>query len=155
MSEKDPMTIDERRKDIHKMWGRYRDASRKEKRLLLDEMMLVTGMHRKSLIRIIKGRLSCQKRETQRGTIYGAAVADAVRVIARSLDYPCAERLKPNLVWLAKHLVEHKELVIKAETFEKLEQISISTLKRLLKRIGRSEEKIADRKPSPGKRNSL
>ena len=38
MSETEPMSIDERRKYIHKMWGRYRKGSKKEKGELLDEM---------------------------------------------------------------------------------------------------------------------
>ena len=49
MSEQDPMDINERRKYIHKMWGRYREAGRVEKGKLLDEMGQVTGMHRKTL----------------------------------------------------------------------------------------------------------
>ncbi len=57
MSEKDEMTIDERRKYLHKMWGRYRDASKQEKRQMLDDMEHVTGLHRKSIIRILNGRL--------------------------------------------------------------------------------------------------
>ncbi len=101
MSETEPMTINERRKYMHKMWDRYRKAGRKGKGYLLDEMEQVTGMHRKSLIRILTGRLSRKKRSRERGVTYGAAVLDAVQVIARSPDYPCAERLKPNLVWMA------------------------------------------------------
>jgi len=38
MSEQDPMDINERRKYIHKMWGRYREAGRTGKGKLLDEM---------------------------------------------------------------------------------------------------------------------
>ena len=45
------MTIDERRKYLQKVQGRYKKASRKEKSRLLDEMDAVTGPHRKSLIR--------------------------------------------------------------------------------------------------------
>jgi len=155
MSEEEPMTIAERRKYIYKMWERYRKASKSEKGRLLDEMEQVTGMHRKSLIRLVTGRLSRKKREKERGPTYGAAVADAVRVIARSLDYPCAERLKPNLVWIGKHLMAHQELQTCSETFEKLARISVSTLKRMLKRVGRSEAKLAFRKPPTRQRNQL
>lgn len=155
MSEIDPMTIDERRKYLYKMWERYRKANRTEKKVLLDEMEHVTSMHRKSLIRILTGRLSRKKRKRQRGPTYGAAVADAVRVIARSLDYPCAERLKPNLGWMGKHLVRHQELRIEPETLTKLDQISVSTLKRMLKKVGRADPKLADRKPPRSQRNHL
>ena len=155
MSEEEPMTITERRKYIYKMWGRYRKSSKSEKGRLLDEMEQVTGMHRKSLIRILTGRLSRKKRVRERGPTYGAEVADAVRVIARSLEYPCAERLKPNLVWMGEHLMGHDELEIRSETFEKMARISVSTLKRMLKRVGRSEAKLAFRKPPSRQRNHL
>jgi hypothetical protein len=155
MSEMDPMTIDERRKYLYKMWERYRKATRTEKGKLLDEMEEVTGMHRKALIRILTGRLSRKKRLRERGPRYGAPVADAVRVIARSLDYPCAERLRPNLVWMAQHLVRHHELQIGPETLCKLDQVSVSTLKRILKKVGRSDAKLAYRKPPRRQHNSL
>ena len=61
MSEKVPMTIDERRKYLYKMWERYRNANRKEKGKLLDEMENVTDMHRKAIIRILSERLSRKK----------------------------------------------------------------------------------------------
>lgn len=46
MSETDPMNIDERRKYIHKMWGRYKQAKKREKSLLLNEIEAVVEMHR-------------------------------------------------------------------------------------------------------------
>jgi hypothetical protein len=147
MIETEPMTINERRKYIYKMWGRYREAPKGEKAKLLDEIGEVTGMHRKSIIRILNGRLSRKKRERERGRAYGAEVDDAIRVIAKSLDYPCGERLRPNLEWMAQQLTVHHELVISEETLKKLRQISLSTLKRILKRVGRSEPKLAYRKP--------
>ena len=147
MSETEAMNIDERRKYIHKMWGRYREANKKEKGELLDEIEAVVGMHRKAIIRLLKGRLSRKKRSRERGREYGVEVDDVVRVIARSLDYPCAERLQPNLVWMARHLMQHGELVVGVETLAKLGQVSISTLKRSLKRIGRSEPKLATQRP--------
>lgn len=155
MSETEPMSVNERRKYIHKMWGRYRKARKGEKGKLLDEIEAVTGMHRKSIIRILNGQLSRKKRKRERGRTYGAEVDDAVRVIARSVDYPCAERLQPNLMWMAKHLVKHEELRIRAETLEKLERISCSTLKRTLKRVGRSEPKIAMRQPKRRQRAGI
>jgi len=66
MSENDDMTIDERRKYIHNMWGRYRDSSKVEKSLMPDQMEQITGMHRKSIIRINNGYLSRKKWSNQR-----------------------------------------------------------------------------------------
>lgn len=48
-------------------------------------------------------------------------------MIAESLDYPCAERLQPNLVWMAKHPELHGELKLSAEVPQKLARISVST----------------------------
>ncbi len=155
MSETDPMTINERRKYLHKMWERYRKANRSEKGRLLDEMEQITGMHRKALIRVLTGRLSRKKRARERGPAYGAIVADAVRIIAYSLDYPCAERLKPVLGWMAKHLASHHEIRLEPETLHLLEQISVSTLKRILKKMGRADPKLAYRKPPRPQRNHL
>jgi len=155
MSETDPMNINERRKYLHKMWGRYRKVNKQEKGRLLDEMEAVTGLHRKTLIRTLNGQLSRKKRSRERGRTYGVQIDDAMRVIARSLDYACAERLQPNLVWMAEHLNRHGELRVGKESMQKLERISVSTVKRILKRIGRSEPKLAARKPKRPQSNSL
>ncbi len=155
MSETDPMNVDERRKYFHKMWDRYRKASKKEKTRLLDEMGAVTGMHRKSILRTLNGQLSRKKRKRERGRVYGVDIDDAIRVIARSLDYPCAERLQPNLGWMAHQLSIHGEIRPQPETLEKLGRVSTSTVKRILKRVGRSEPKIAYQKPKRNPSNSL
>jgi hypothetical protein len=153
MSYEERMTIDERRKYLHKVHFRYWQASRKERSALLDEMEAVTGLHRKALIRLIKGDLARKPRSQQRGKTYGSEVKAAVQVIAESLDYPCAERLQPNLVWMARHLIQHGELQTTPEVLEKLEQISVSTLWRLLPPAERS--RVAHRKKRPGAPNPL
>ena len=122
MAETDPMTIDERRKYIHKIWGRYRDASKREKSMLLDEAEKITHLHRKSILRLLNGRLSRKKRGKERGKTYGTRVGDAVRLIAKSLDYPCAERLKENLIWMAESLHAHRELCLDEELRQQLEE---------------------------------
>jgi len=113
MAETDPMTVDERRKYLHKIRLRYWAAqTKKERSRLLDEAQAVINLHRKSLIRLLNGELARKRRTRQRGKTYGAEVEAAIHLIARSLDYPCAERLKPNLVWMAKHLQAHGELQV-------------------------------------------
>lgn len=155
MSETESMNVNERRKYIHKMWTRYREADKLVKGQLLDEIEAVTGLHRKTITRTINGQLSRKKRTKQRGREYGVEVDDSIRVIARSLDYPCAERLQPNLVWMANHLSKHAELQLTPGTREQLARVSVSTVKRILKRIGRSEPKLANRKPRRSPSNSL
>jgi hypothetical protein len=143
------MSIDERRKYLHKMKSRYRKAARQERSQLLDEMEAVTGLHRKSLTRLMNGTLERKPRSRERGKTYGTEVSNAIRVIAACLDYPCAERLTPNLTWLAKHLAAHGELEVSDPLLLLLEQISISTVERRLKRIGQDQPCLARRRPRP------
>jgi hypothetical protein len=150
MAETEPMNVNERRKYLHKMRIRYWQAqAKKAKGALLDEMTAVTGLHRKSLLRLIKGDLARKPRRQQRGKTYGIDVQQVVAQIARSLDYPCAERLQPNLVWLGKHLAAHGELELSTTLENKLETISVSTLKRLLPPSQRVAERLAHRKGQP------
>lgn len=146
MSYEEKMNIDEIRKYLHKMRFRYWKATKKDKGRLLDEMEAVTKLHRKHLIRLITGRLERKRRSRQRGREYGSEVDDAVRVIARSLDYPCAERLRDNLVWMADQLVQHGEMRMGVGLREKLERISVSTLRRTQVRVRDKKERIAFRR---------
>jgi hypothetical protein len=142
MSTEDKMTIDERRKYLRKMQERYLQANRKERGGLLDEMEAVTELHRKSLIRLMKGNLTRQPRRRQRGRTYGPEVDDALRVIAEATDYICAERLTPNLSWLASHLEVHGELTTSPRLLAQLDQISVSTVERILTRVRQDEPRL-------------
>jgi len=81
VSTEDKMTIDEEREYLRKMQKRYAEASRKERGQLLDEMEAVTCKHRQSLIRLMNSSLERKPRCKQRGSVYGADVDDALRVI--------------------------------------------------------------------------
>lgn len=135
MTIEEKMTVDERRKYLNRMRPRYGCANRRERGRLLDEMEAVTGMHRKSITRLLNSSLERQPRDRQRGRTYDKAVQDAVGVIAESFDYICAERLTPNLGWMGEHLMKHGELYLSPQVRQKLKQISISTTQRILSRI--------------------
>jgi hypothetical protein len=152
MSVEDKMTIDERRKYLKKMQERYLQADRKERGQLLDEMEAITELHRKSLIRLMKGSLERRPRRRQRRRTYGPDMDDALRVIAESTDYICADRLTPNLPWLAEHLAAHKELNVSPQLLEQLDQISVSTVERILARIRQDEPRLPRRAPQPRNR---
>jgi hypothetical protein len=153
MSETEQMTIDERRKYLHKMRLRYwRAEDRQGRSRLLDEIVAVTELHRKSVLRLLHGELARKPRRAQRGRAYGEGVAAAVKVIAHSLDYPCAERLCPNLVWMAEHLAGHGELELEPVVREQLGQISVATLRRMLQGQAQMTTRLAyrtGRRPAP------
>jgi hypothetical protein len=67
MTKDKKMTIDERRTYLRIVQDRYRQAGRKEKGRMLDEMEAITKLHRKSLIRLLKGDLERHPRRRQGG----------------------------------------------------------------------------------------
>jgi hypothetical protein len=146
MSTEEEMSIDERWKYLRKMKKRYVKANRKGRGRLLDEMEAVTGLHRKSLIRLMKSNLGRKARSQQRGKTYGSDVNEALRIIDESFDYICAERLKPNLVWMYEHLADHREIEANASVLAQLEQISVSTVKRRLKQVRQDEPRLPRKK---------
>lgn len=147
MSTEDKMTIDERLKYLRMMKKRYVKAARKEKGRLLDEMQAVTELHRKTLIDLINGELKRKPRKKQRGRIYGPEVDDALRVIDKSFDYICAERLTPNLVWMTQHLARHSELETSGLLLERLGRISVSSVGRILGRIRQDQPRLPRKGP--------
>ena len=147
MPNEEKLTINERRKYLRLVKKRYLKANRLKRGGLLDEMETVTGSHRKSLIRLMNGSLERKPRRKQQGRTYGPEVDDALRVIAESLDYLCAERLTPNLVWMATHLAAHSEMEVFPPLLEKLGRISVSTVRRILARIRQDQPRLPRKGP--------
>jgi hypothetical protein len=143
------MTIAERYQYLARMELRYRAASRAGQGPLLAEMQAMTGLHRKSLVRLLApGGLTRQPRQRQRGRAYGSDVDDALRVIWESLDYVCAERLTPALLATAWVLARHGELVLTPEVKAHLGQISIATVQRRLTRFAQDTPRLPRKRPS-------
>ena len=152
MSTEEKMNIDERRKYLRMMRRRYEQGRRQECKQLLDEMEAMTGLHRKSLIRLMNSSLERKPRQQQRGRVYGVEVDDALRVISESWDYICAERLTPNLVWMAEHLERHNELQASPLLLEQLGGISVSTVGRRLTVIRQDEPRLPRKGPKQANR---
>lgn len=137
MPNEDKMTIDERFKYLRMQKKRYAQMGRKERAQILDETEQITGLNRKTLIRHMNGNPIRKPRRRQRGKTYGPEVDDALRVIFESLDYICAERLTPHLVPMALQLAAHGELQVTPPLLEQLGRLSVSTVRRRLKKVGR------------------
>lgn len=152
MPTEDKMTIDERLKYLRIQHPRYLKANRQERTRLLDEMERVTGLDRKCLIRLMgrkRNDLVRKPRRKQRGRTYGHEVDDALRVILDSYGYLCAERLTPNLVWMATHLASHGEMAVSDALLGQLASISISSVQRILNRIGQDVPRLPRKAPRP------
>ena len=139
MCQEKKMGLDARLEYLWNMRQRYRDAERSERTRLLDEMEKVTGLHRKYLITRMNGPGPKRKkrRTRERGRTYGKEVAEAVYFVADTLDWICAERLKPVLCSTAVHLAKFDEMQVSENLLEQLGAISVSTVRRILKRFTR------------------
>jgi len=154
MPSDEKMSVDERRKYLKLVAPRYVKARRAERSKLLTEMREVTGLHRKSLLRLMHmpslerapGRRRFRRRR------YGAAVAEVVQVVWESLDYVCAERLTPALLPTARQLARWEELVLTPEVEGALRTISRATVQRLLQHFQQDTPKLPRRKPQPPNR---
>ena len=134
MPTEDEMTLDERRKYLKRMKPRYLKAKRGERSALLSEMEQVTGMHRKSLTRLLHAHsLERTKRQSPRRRSYGQAVEEVIVSVWESLDYICAERLTPNLLIMAQHLARFGAVKLTKEIEEQLRTISRATVSRVLR----------------------
>lgn len=128
-----PMTVNERRKYLNRMKPRYVKATKKERSVLLKEMEQVTGMHRKSLTRLINAEtLERNKRTGQRQRTYGSEVEQVIVCVWESLDYICAERVTPALLRTAKQLERFGVVKLSPTVEEQLQTISRASVARLL-----------------------
>ena len=147
------MTITERRKYLARMLPRYLAADRPQQSFLLTEMQTVTGLHRKSLLRLLNASsLARQPRSRQRARTYGAPLEDALRLIWETLDYICAERLTPALLPTAQLLVQHAELTLTDDLLVQLGQISVASVQRRLSRFTQDTPRLPRKGPERANR---
>ena len=147
------MTITERRKYLARMLPRYLAADRPQQSLLLTEMQTVTGLHRKSLLRLLNASsLARQPRSRQRARTYGAPLEDALRLIWETLDYICAERLTPALLPTAQLLAQHAELTLTDDLLAQLGQISVASVQRRLSRFTQDTARLPRKGPERANR---
>lgn len=113
---------------------RYRQATRAEKRQLLDEVVAVSGIHRKAAIRLL--RRAPRPRPTPgpggRPRQYGPEVAAAAEVLWQASGRIGAHRLHPFVPELLERLTPCGELRLPPGVEKLLRQASRPTLARLL-----------------------
>jgi hypothetical protein len=148
MPTEEQMSVNERRKYLKLVKPRYQEAKRVERSRLLSEMQAVTGLHRKSLLRLLHARsLSRKKRTTPRKRTYGLAVEQVILLVWESLDYVCAERLTPVVLSTAQHLARWGSVQLSREVEEQLGQISEATVTRLLRKHRQRKQRLPRKGP--------
>ena len=114
--------------------ARYTLATRAEKRQLLDEIVAVTGIHRKAAIRLL--RRIPRPRSTPgpggRPRAYGPEVAATAEVLWQATGRIGAHRLQPFVPELLDRLGQCGALALAPAVDKLLRQVSRATLARLL-----------------------
>ncbi len=140
-----------------RMQGRYLKAGKREKGTLLDEVVAVTGYHRRHAVRVlrhsrfpdpklaaIQGLAPPGQRTARRGTgrggrppgrprVYSSVVVGALRVAAEASNWLCGTRLAPFLPELVPALEAEGELRLTAEDRARLLAMSARTIDRRLR----------------------
>jgi hypothetical protein len=128
--------------------GRYRRAGKKEKGVILNEFVELTGFARSYAALVlrnqgrvvpvnrklrVRGDLGKKLTRPGRGPTYDERVVKGLVRVWRMMDYICGKRLAPVLGEIVERLQQHNELRCDAETRKKLVRMSAATIDRLLR----------------------
>jgi len=129
------MSVQAKRELLAQTAPRYRAASPRQKRAILDEFVAATGYARKYAIRLLGQPAVPQPAPTtrSRARIYGPDVVEALTVAWAAANYVCAKRLVPFLPELVAALERHGHLTLSAEVRAQLLTLSAATADRLLR----------------------
>jgi len=113
---------------------RYQRAPRADKSRLLDEVITVTGIHRKAAIRLLRRSPRGPRARSRAGRPrrYGLEVAGAAEVLWQASGRIGAHRLHPFVPELLERLAQCGELTLAPHVDTLLRQASRPTLARLL-----------------------
>jgi hypothetical protein len=126
-----PRSKKEYREAVHL---RYKNASRCEETIILNEFFAACGCHRKHAIRVLKGFKRFTKPKTKKrgkpSICRNEAIIKPLKTIQPAANLPCSKRLKPMLPGYVECFGELAPGVVTA-----LLTISLPTIDRILKPI--------------------
>lgn len=102
----DTISRNARRELIKALADRYRAATKADKARMLDELVAISGYHRKHAIRALRAGQDLGERAapSPRPRVYDEAVRQALIVLWEASDRFCGKRLKPLLPLLVPSL---------------------------------------------------
>jgi len=134
------MSIQTRKEYLARVKTRYLKADKRGKSGMLKEFVKNTGYHAKYAVRILAAgheyKSKCINRKIH--CLYDNSDIYWLKKIWEIMDYPCGQRLAPQLPEIISKLIRFKELAIPKCSQEKLKNIGSSTIDERLKRF-RSE----------------
>jgi hypothetical protein len=118
---------------LRKLQVRYRKASKKERIIILDQVVKTTGYHRKYATALLNGKRERVQGPIQRPRrrVYGAEKADAIMILAGLFDHICSQLLRAAMDVELSRLYEASVVQVSPECYDKLLQVSPSTMDRL------------------------
>ena len=139
------LTMDEKRSVAAQMAGGYQRARKKQKGVILEQFVELTGYVRRYAARLLRqhgkktraGKIVIigdvtKKPGRKRQSVYDGEVIEALRKIWMIMDCICGKRLKAALAELIPVLKKNMEIQVSPSTEEKLLRISASTIDRVL-----------------------
>ena len=111
---------------------RYAASGRAAKGVILDELVALTGLHRKHAIRLLRAPPEEKPPRGRPRTRYGTAVKDALALLWEASDRVCSKRLAAMIPVLLPALERHGQLSPDEEMRAKLLAVSPATIDRLL-----------------------
>lgn len=135
------------------LYKRYKEATRKEKTVIITECCAVCGYHRKHAIRRLRGykRFTKPKRKKRgRSVVYNKdIIIKILKTIWLTANLPCSKRLKAIIpIWLPKYIEYYGS--IKGEVSNALLSISPATIDRILKPVRIQYQKRGKSTTKPG-----
>lgn len=133
------MSFQARRELLTQVAYRYAEATRSQRRVILDEFVASTGYSRKYAIRILASPVSTNLRivHRNRSRVYGPEVQEALVTAWMAANCICAKRLVSFLPELLGILDKHGHVVLTEEIRERLLAVSAATADRILRPIRR------------------
>jgi hypothetical protein len=142
------LTMKERRAVAGEMAARYKQTTKKDKGVILKQLIELTGYSRRYAARLLRqqgnqrgkkkqaGKITRTDKEMnvrrQRRPIYDQKVAEALTKIWMIMDCICGKRLKAAMADLIPVLKQNMEIRLDPVSEQKLLEISASTIDRLL-----------------------
>ena len=111
----------------------YLRASRGRKKAMLDHFCTVTGHHRKSAIRLLRGGRAATSGRLGRPRLYGSDFVVGLKKAWEATMCVCSKRLAPFLGELVPNLEEKRLLRVSPQVRDQLMKVSPSTIDRLLR----------------------
>jgi len=130
------MTKMSKREYLIQLKKKYYRCGKKQKTQLLNDFCEFTGYAKKYATFLLNNPLPKKwKRYKPREKKYGTEVIDALLVIWRASNEICGERFHPFIPVMMEKLIDCGELEVSQEIKEKLLEISLGTIKRVIKGV--------------------